>query len=103
MLGRDVGAEAAAGDRDGEGVLGVDAARLDALIAEDALAVVADVEVVVDLGRLRDGGREADIGRLVMPGRERVACAGLGRRCGGAEPFRLGLVLVHPAFDIRRR
>ena len=35
----------------------VDAARLDALVAEDALRVVAHVEVVVDLHRLRDRAR----------------------------------------------
>ena len=52
LLGRDPGVEAAAGDGDRERVLGVLAARLDALVAEDALRVVADVELVVDLGRL---------------------------------------------------
>src|SRR5690606_37408202 len=36
VLGGDAGAEAPAGDRDGEGVLGVVAAGLDALVAEDA-------------------------------------------------------------------
>src|SRR6202035_5989019 len=38
-LGRDPGLEAAAGDGDGEGVLGVEAAGLDAFVAEHALAV----------------------------------------------------------------
>ena len=56
-LGRDPGVEAAPRDGDGEGVLGVLAAGLDALVAEDALGVVADVEVVVDLHRLGDGRR----------------------------------------------
>ena len=55
LLGRDAGVEPAPGDRDRERVLGVLAAGLDALVAEDALRVVADVEVVVDLGRLGDG------------------------------------------------
>ena len=54
-LGRDPGVEAAASDRDREGVLGVVAAGLDALVAEDALAVVAHEQVVVDLGRLGAG------------------------------------------------
>ena len=49
--------EAAAGDGDRERVLVVDAAGLDALVTEDALRVVAHVEVVVDLHRLRDGRR----------------------------------------------
>src|SRR4051794_5393053 len=54
-LGRDVGVEAAPGDGDRERVLVVGAARLDAAVAEDALRVVAHVQVVVDLRRLRDG------------------------------------------------
>ena len=57
LLGRDPGVEAAPGDGDRERVLGVLAAGLDALVAEDALRVVADVEVVVDLDRLVDGLR----------------------------------------------
>ncbi len=56
-LGRDVRVEAAAGDGDRERVLVVDAAGLDALVTEDALRVVAHVEVVVDLHRLRDRER----------------------------------------------
>src|SRR5512145_513765 len=46
-LGRDAGVEASTGHRDGERILGVDAARLDALVAENALAIVAQVEIVV--------------------------------------------------------
>src|SRR5690349_14614353 len=53
-LGRDARAEAAAGDGDGERVLMIGTAGLHALVAEDALAVIADVEIVVDLDRLRD-------------------------------------------------
>src|SRR5207253_8811685 len=49
-LRRDVRVESAAGDGDGEGILEVVAAGLDALVAEDAFRVVAHVEVVVDLG-----------------------------------------------------
>ncbi len=47
--------EAAARDRDRERVLVLLAARLDALVTEDALRVVAHVQVVVELRRLRDG------------------------------------------------
>src|SRR5260221_3249788 len=57
VLGGDVRAEAAARDRDRERVLMVVAARLDALVTEDALRVVADVEIVVDLHGLRDRER----------------------------------------------
>src|SRR5207237_8179280 len=55
-LGRDVCVETAARHTDRERVLGIGAARLDALVAEDAARVVAHVEVVVDLDRLRDRG-----------------------------------------------
>ena len=84
LLGRDPGVEAAPGDGDRERVLGVLAARLDALVAEDALRVVADVEVVVDLDRLaRRSGRGVGAGRRVMvAGLVRVALAGVGGRRG---------------------
>src|SRR5207244_8091903 len=48
-LGRDVRIESTTGDADRECVLGVDAARLHALVAEDAARVIPDIEVVVDL------------------------------------------------------
>src|SRR5689334_6280926 len=81
LLGRDAGVESAAGDRDREGVLGILAARLDALVAEDAFRVVADIEVVVDLRRLRDGGCERRLiarRRVVVPGVVGVPLAGVG-------------------------
>ena len=52
-LGGDARLEAASGDRDRERVLVVDAAGLDALVTEDALRVIAHVEVVVELRRGR--------------------------------------------------
>ena len=61
-LGGDAGVHAPAGDGDREGVLGVVAARLDALVAEDALVVVADVEVVLDLDLLVDPLDRAGLG-----------------------------------------
>ena len=80
LLGRDPGVEAAPGDGDRERVLGVLAARLDALVAEDALRVVADVEVVVDLRRLGDGrGRRVAGRRVVVAGLVGVALAGRRR------------------------
>src|SRR5205814_7314045 len=48
VLGRDVSIEAAAGNGDRERVLMVRAAGLDALVTEDALRVVAHVQLVVD-------------------------------------------------------
>ncbi len=54
-LGGDVGVEAATGDGDGERVLPLLAARVDALVTEDAAAVVAHVELVVDRRGLMHG------------------------------------------------
>jgi hypothetical protein len=39
-------------DSNGESVLGVGAAGLDALVAKNALGIIADVEIIVDLHRL---------------------------------------------------
>src|SRR6266849_1416354 len=52
----DVRIEASTGDADGERVLRVDAAGLDALVAKNAARVVAHVELVVDLHGLGHGG-----------------------------------------------
>ena len=71
VFGGDVGGEAASGDGDGEGVLRIHAASFHALVAENALGVIAHVEVVIDLDRLGYG------------------------RGGGAETLRLGVVALH--------
>ena len=76
VLGRHARVEAAAGDLDHEAVLPLLAAGIDALVAEDALGVITDVEVVVDLDRLGDGGGV------------------------GAVPRRVGAVLVVPLVDV---
>ena len=78
VLGGDAGVEPAAGDGDRERVLVLLAAGVDALVAEDALGVVAHVEVVVDLGRRVHGGGGLAVG-LARGGR----CAG-GRARGPA-------------------
>ena len=97
LLGRDPRVEAAPGDGDREGVLGLLAAGVDALVAEDALRVIADVEVVVDLRRLGDGrGGGVAGGRVVVAGLERVAFAGRCRRrrravAGGVRAVALGV------------
>ena len=88
VLGGDAGVEAAPGHGDRERVLVLLAARLDALVAEDALGVVAHVEVVVDLGRLVHGGgglrrRAARDGRCAC-GRARGRAAPAGRSARGA-------------------
>ena len=86
LLGRDVGVEAAPGDGDGEGELRVGAARLDALVAEHALRIVADVEVVVVLDRLgHGGGRGPEAGRV---GGVLAPASGAGRRRWTGPPTR---------------
>src|SRR5262249_61559483 len=85
-LGGDARVEAAARHRDRERVLRVDAAGLDALVAEHALAVVADVEVVVDLHRLGHGLRRGTVGRLVVARLAPIAPAPPGRAAGAGRP-----------------
>ena len=75
-FGRDVRVESAAGDRDGERVLRVGAARLDAFVAEHALRVVAHVEIVVDLHRLRRRWR-----------RRGARAPRRTRACGASDPW----------------
>src|SRR6185503_627168 len=99
-LGRDAGVEAAAGDGDREGVLRVLPARLDALVAEDALRVVAHVQVVVDLGRLGDRGGGSVPGRRVVAGVGAVARAVLGGRGLRAEALGARLVAPHVPLDL---
>ncbi len=72
-LGGDPGIEAAARDGERVGVLIVLPARLHALVAQDALAVVPHVQLVVHLHRLGHRRRVRRVGRLVMAGREAVA------------------------------
>src|SRR5579884_1694338 len=92
-LGRDVCVEASAGDGDGERVLVVDAARLDAAVAEDALRVVADVEVVVDLHLVLDTRRV----RPEAPGVGLVALDVLERGGSRGEVDRRAEQLEHEA------
>src|SRR5206468_8398876 len=94
-LGGDARVETAAGHGDRERVLGVDAARLHALVAEHALRVVAHVEIVVDLHRLRDGLRALAHGRLVMSGLAPVALTGGSGRGRPAVPLRTGAIARH--------
>src|SRR5262249_36537087 len=61
-----LGVEPAARDLDREGVLPLDPAGIHALVAEDALAVVAHIQVVVDLVRLAHRGRDAAVTGVVL-------------------------------------
>src|SRR5215813_11305726 len=99
-LGGDAGVEPPAGHRDREGVLGVLAAGLDALVAEDATRVVADVAAVVDLHRLGDGLGRGVLPRVVLAGPGRVARPGLVRRGRVAVPGGVGGVALHPAAHV---
>ena len=78
-LGRDPCVESAPRDGDRERVLPLLAAGVDALVTEDALGVVAHVEVVVDLDRrVHRGGRLA-VGLLVVT-RPLAVAVGVRRR-----------------------
>src|SRR6185503_10699664 len=99
-LRRDAGVEAAPGDGDCEGVLPVGPAALDALVAEDALRVVADVALVVDLDRLRHRRRGLAVAGVVMAGLRPVAGARGCGRGGRAVPLGGGGVLAVPAVDV---
>ena len=74
VLGGDPRVEPAPRHRDRERVLRVDAARLHALVAEDAARVVAHVQLVVDLhGLVRRPRRPSgSVGHVVMAGLARV-------------------------------
>src|SRR5690348_8410368 len=102
VLRGDAGVEPAPGDGDRERVLPVAAAALDALVAEDALRVVAHVQLVVDLHRLRDGRGRLAVAGVVVAGRQMITLAVLGGRGGRAVPLGPGLVLGHPLVGARR-
>ena len=108
-LGRDVGVEAASGGGDGEGVLRIVAAGVDALVAQHALAIVPDIEVVVDLDprldaqRLRRGdplgdrAREMELfGELAQAMRDASIC-GLGQTASTAIASALALFDPFPS------
>src|SRR4051812_21831539 len=78
-LGRDARVEPAARDVDRERVLVLVAARVGALVTEDALGVVAHVERVVDLDRLAHGRRGLAV-RLGMAAGLLVVAVEIGRR-----------------------
>jgi hypothetical protein len=65
-LSGDARVETSTGYADRECVLPLVAAGVHALVAEDALAVVANVKIVVDLHRLVHVGRFAAVGHVVL-------------------------------------
>src|SRR5581483_1782749 len=101
-LGGDARVEPSSRDRDRECVLGLDPARFDTLVAEDAAGVVAHVQLVVDLHGLPDGSRQPVRRLLVVAGAASVALPRL--RGGSRRPvaFGLGAVVLHPPPDVRR-
>ena len=92
-LGGDPGVEAPAGHLDGERVLRVGATSLDALVTKDALGVVADVEVVLDLDRLGHHLRGGRYGHLMMAG---VTDAVHSLGASLAVTIGVHLVMLHP-------
>src|SRR6185437_6577038 len=79
----------------------VRAAALDALVAEDALRVVADVELVVDLHRLRHRGRGLAVAGVVVAGLGVVALAVSGGRRRRAVALRPRVIFGHPLVGAR--
>ena len=62
--------KSAAGHGNGESVLSIASASFDALVAENALGVIANVEIIVDLYGLMDIGRIVSVAvkpRFVAP------------------------------------
>src|SRR5208337_4978015 len=90
-----------AGHRNGKRVLGFRAAGLDALIAKNALAIVAHVEFVVDLDRLRHCSGMRSIGRGVAPRERRIPISPW--RSARTESLRMSAVLDHVLLNLRRR
>ena len=68
------------------------AARFDALVAEHALRVVTDVELVVHLDGLGDLSADASLHGVVMAGLACVALARRGRLAGRPEAGGIGAV-----------
>src|SRR5215472_2097335 len=101
-LGGDAGIKPPAGDRDRERVLGVLTAGLDALVAQDAARVVADIAVVVALHRLGDRLGHGARGRLVLAGTGRVPLPGSVWRGRRAITSRVRAITLHPAAHLRR-
>src|SRR5262249_41260492 len=101
-LGGDAGVDPAACDSDREGVLRVLPAGFDALVAQDAARVVADVAVVVVLDRLGDRVGLGALRRVVLACPGRVTFAGGVRPRRWAVPAGVGAVLLYPAPHLRR-
>src|SRR5689334_11356982 len=95
-LSGDAGVESPPGDPDGEGVLGVLAARLHALVAQDAARAITDVAVVVVLHRLGDRVRLGSLGRVVLAGTGRIALPGRVMPGGSPPPAVDRAVSLHP-------
>ena len=93
VLGGDAGVEAPPGDADRQRLLPLLAAGVDALVAEDALGVVAHVERVVDLDRLVDGLGRCHRRDVVVPGgarrRGRRPAAQAARTAPASAPYSL--------------
>src|SRR3954470_21613008 len=102
-LGGDARLEAAPRDRYRERVLVIGAARFDAFVTEDALCVVAHVQLVIDFRRLSDRRGICGIRRRVMPGDRRVTFARGRSSRRRSKARRPRVVLRDPLVDVRRR
>ncbi len=100
-LGRDPRVETPSRHREREGVLGILAAGLNTLVAEDALAVIANVEVVVQLDRLRHRGAVSRLDRLVVSRRMAVTLPGGAGWCGRAVALGISGIFGQPFRHLR--
>ena len=101
-LSRDAGIEAPARNGQRVGVLEVFPAGFDALVAEDALAVVPDVKLVVHFRRLGDGRAIGRIGWRMVARLQAVAQPGGRGWSGGPVTLPVGVIFLFPPFRVRR-
>ena len=102
-LRRDARIEAAPGDGDRVRVLIVDAARLDALVAQNAFPVVADVQLVIDFDRLVDRRREVGVRWFMVTGVRGIPHPRGSRRCRRPIPLGMTLIAGDPLRRVRCR
>ena len=99
-LGRDARVKATPSHRNSKSILRIGPAGFHAFITEDAAGIVANVQVIINLHRLCDGGRSRSIWRMMMAGMAMISLSACGSR--RAKPLRMGTVPLHVVFHRRR-
>jgi hypothetical protein len=88
MFCRNTSVKASPGNGDGKGVLSIHAAGLHALITEDALSIVADVKLVIDLDGLCHTGGCARLWGTMHPDSSGISLSRRGNRGLRSKPLR---------------